>query len=763
MLKSTYLLLLVIIVIPSVIFSQDSNNGIIKGTVTDAETLAPVEDAVVELLNTGNKTVTDANGGFIFTDLKFDSYLIRISGIGYDPVIKSDLMVYASKPLEITVRLNPQGIVTDQIDVKANYFQKSSDVNISSVNLDFEEIRRAPGATEDISRMIQTIPGVSIGNDQRNDVIVRGGSPAENLILIDGIEIPNINHFGTDGSSSGAIGFINVKFIQETGILTGGFPSLYGDRLSSVIDINFREGSRKKFYSDINLSIAGFGGIFEGPLSERGSFMFSVRRSYLELIKNSIRLSSVPNYWDFNLKADYEITPKDRITLIGLLGLDKIDFSEESAENNPYGNSKDNQNTLAAGINYRRLFKNGYLQTVLSDSYADNYIVQIDGQTALVNFENKANNNEIILKSDLNYRLSSNLSLNTGIGGKYAGIKNYLFLKGDTNASGSAYDTINADSEFNAVKLFGHVNLTSKFLKDRLVINTGVRLDYFDYIRLKTYFSPRIGASYKITPVTSVNASAGIYYQSPEYIWLSAHPDNKNLNSIRSGHFILGLEHYFADDLKASVEVFYKHYRDYPVWKDNPEYILIDGGTDFGPNITGKSVSAGTGFVKGIDISLQKKLSSKKGLYGSINYSYINTGFIALAGGEKPGAFDPGHQFTLISGYQFSNGWLAGLKFKYAGGRPYTPLDYAASRRVNRAVYATDNFNSARYPYYMRIDLRIDKKFDFRKASLVCYIELQNLLDRENIYSYYWNEDNKKPGTIYQWAFFPVGGISIQF
>lgn len=150
-------------------------------------------------------------------------------------------------------------------------------------------------------------------------------------------------------------------------------------------------------------------------------------------------------------------------------------------------------------------------------------------------------------------------------------------------------------------------------------------------------------------------------------------------------------------------------------------------------------------------------------MYGSINYSYINTGFIALAGGEKPGAFDPGHQFTLISGYQFSNGWLAGLKFKYAGGRPYTPLDYAASRRVNRAVYATDNFNSARYPYYMRIDLRIDKKFDFRKASLVCYIELQNLLDRENIYSYYWNEDNKKPGTIYQWAFFPVGGISIQF
>ena len=763
MLKSIYLLLLLLLIAPTAVFSQKSYDGIILGTIIVAETQSPVEDAVIEILNTGNKTTTDSTGNFFFQNLKYDSYQIKISGTGYDPLIKSDLIVYASKPLELIIKLNSKGIITDQIDVEANYFQKSSDVNISSLNLDFEEIRRAPGATEDISRMIQTIPGVSIGNDQRNDIIVRGGSPAENLILIDGIEIPNINHFGTDGSTSGAIGFINVKFIQETGILTGGFPTTFGDKLSSVIDINFREGSKKKFYSDINLSIAGFGGIFEGPLSEKGSYLFSVRRSYLELIKNSIRLTSVPNYWDFNLKADYEISPKDKITLIGLLGLDKIDFSEESAENNPYGNSQDDQKTFAAGINYKKLFKKGFIQTVLSDSYTDNYIVQIDGQTALIKFENKANNNEIILKSDLNYQLSSNLSLNTGIGGKYAGIKNYLFLKGDTNAAGFVFDTINADSKFNAVKLFGHANLTSKFLKDRLVVNTGVRLDYFDYIRLKTYFSPRIGASYKITPVTSLNAAAGIYYQSPEYIWLSSHPDNKNLNSIRSDHYILGLDHFFSGDLKATVELFYKNYKDYPVWKDIPTYILIDGGTEFGPNIVGEAVSAGTGYVKGIDVSLQKKLSSQKGLYGIINYSYINTGFTALTGGEKPGAFDPGHQFTLIAGYQFSSGWLAGLKFKYSGGRPYTPLDYDASKRVNREVYATDDFNSARYPYYMRIDMRVDKKFDFSKASLVCYIELQNLFDRENIYSYYWNEDNKKPGTIYQWAFFPVGGISIQF
>jgi Carboxypeptidase regulatory-like domain/TonB-dependent Receptor Plug Domain len=747
----------------SISLSQITGSGTIKGKVIDEETQNAVKDAVVELLNTGVKTGTDSKGEFIFENLNPDSYQLTISAIGYKAINKSDLVLYGSKPLEIIIQLTPKGIVTDKIDVEANFFEQSSNVNISSVNLDYEEIRRAPGATEDISRMLQTAPGVSIGNDQRNDIIVRGGSPSENLILIDGIEIPNINHFGTDGSSSGAIGFINSKFILETDMLTGGFPSLYGDRLSGVINIKFREGSRKKFYSDVNLSIAGFGGIFEGPLSKKGSFLFSVRRSYLELVRNAIRLTSVPNYWDFNLKAVYDISSNDKITVIGLLGLDKVDFSGESAENNPYGNSNDNQKTLGTGVSYKKLFKNGFLQTVLSDSYIDNDIVQIDSQSGLIKFKNIAKNNEVILTSDLNYQLTRSFILNLGAGGKSANIFNVLFLKGDTNAAGYVYDTINADNRIYTYKLFGHINFTTKHFNDRLIINTGMRLDYFEYIKLNTYLSPRIGLSLKITPITSLNFAWGIYYQSPEYIWLSASPRNAMLNSIRCEHFITGLEHFFAEDIKATAEIYYKSYNDYPVWADIPTYILIDGGTEFGPNIVGAAISAGRGFVKGLDISIQKKLSFKNGLYGMLNYSYINTGFRALAGNEKPGAFDAGHQFTLIAGYQFKSGWLAGVKFKYTGGRPYTPINEEASRMVDRAVFATDDFNSSRYPYYMRVDLRVDKKFDFKGSSLVAYLELQNLFDRQNIYSYYWNEDTNKPGTIYQWAFFPVGGVSVQF
>ncbi len=743
-------------------YSQDNYNGIIKGKVIDEEIQSPVEGAVVEILNTVHKTGTDEYGGFVFENLKYNTYQIRVSAIGYNPIIKSDLVVYASKPLPITIIMKPKGYKTEVIDVEANFFQQNSDINISSLNLDFEEIRRAPGASEDISRMLQTAPGVSIGNDQRNDLIVRGGSPSENLILIDGIEFPNINHFGTQGSTSGAIGFINANFILESDIYTGGFPSLYGDRLSSVVNISFREGNIKRIYSDINLSMAGFGGMLEGPLTEKGSFLFSVRRSYLELLHKAIRLSAVPNYWDFNLKAVYDFNENNKLSLIGLMGLDKIDLSGDTDDENPYGDANSNQKSFAAGLNHRRIFDKGFLQTILSNTFASYNSTQLEKESNEIRFDNNSFEDEITLKTDLNYQLSRKFILNAGLGGKYVLIKNNLYLKGDTSYAGFIYEAIDANNEENTYKLFAHFNLTNKLFNDRLIINAGLRYDYFDYTRLKSTVSPRIGLSYKLNAITSLNATYGIFYQTPTYLWITSHPNNVNLNSIRSDHYILGIEHFFASDLRATVEVYEKRYKDYPVWKDIPTYILIDGGSDFGPNLVGEAVSAGRGYVRGFDISIHKKLS-KHGLYGMINYSYSYSRFTALEGGEKPGAFDPTHQFTLISGYEFASDWLVGFKFKYAGGRPYTPIDENASRLVGRGVFATDNFNSERYPYYMRIDLRLDKKTDFKSTTIIGYIEIQNILNRDNIFSYFWNEDKNELGTIYQWSFFVVGGVSIQF
>jgi len=759
---------MLIILIPFVsniaIGETDNDNGIIAGKIIDNETLKGVENAVIKVLNTDFRTVTNAKGEFRFETLKYNSYRLEVTALGYLSMVKSDVIISSGKPVDVVIKLQPTAIITDNIEVQANYFQKNSDANVSILNLDYEEVRRAPGASEDISRMLQTAPGVSLVNDQRNDLIVRGGSPSENLIMIDGVEIPNINHYGTQGSSGGPIGYINLKFVREADIYTGGFTSKYGDRLSSVVDIKFREGSYTNYINNVDLSIAGFGGVFEGPLSKNSSYLISVRRSYLDLLKNSIRLAAVPNYWDFNMKLNYKINENNSLSLIGFSALDKINFKideNSTVDDAPY-NSDVKQNSYTGGAVYKYLFHKGYLQAVISNTYSDYYANVTYAPTGKQQYFTNSNENEFSYKTDFNYRIGNNSYLNAGLGGKYAKFNNQMFAATDTTPVGYIVPEMNVNNGISTNKFFANINLTQKAFNEKLIINAGARIDYFNFIRLKTTFSPRLGLSFKVSPKTSVNASYGIFHQTPAYIWLASDPYNKNLNNIRSDHYILGIEHSITPELLAVVEVYEKRYSDYPVSIDNPRYILIDGGSDYGPNIVGAATSAGTGYVRGLDISLQKKLSGN-GLYGQINYSYSKSGFIALAGGEKQAAFDPTNQFTIIAGYQVADDWLIGLKFKYSGGRPYTPYDVQASTQAGRGIWDMNKFNDARFPDYHRLDLRVDKKFYFKKASLTTYFELQNLYNRQNIYGYFWNEAKNQTGTIYQWAFMPVGGFNLEF
>lgn len=767
MLKFVLLILLLYAVIGGLTYAEektDKDNGIIYGKVIDNETKRGIEKVVVRIVNAEIQCLSDKNGEFKFENLKYDTYRIEFYVLGYKPKILSDVVISSGKPVVVVVELNSTNITTEDINVEANYFQKSSNTNISSLNFDYEEVRRAPGAAEDISRMLQTAPGVSFVNDQRNDLIVRGGSPSENLFLIDGIEIPNINHYGSQGTSGGPIGFINLKFIREADIYTGGFISKYGDKLSSVVDIKFRNGSKTNYINNVDFNMAGFGGVFEGPITKKSSYLFSIRRSYLDLLKSAIRLTAVPNYWDMNLKLDYKFDNNNMLSLIGFGALDKINLKADentSVNDWPY-NSDDRTNSYTAGLNYTRLFNKGYVQAVLSNSYTDYYDDIIYAISGKREYYNDSYENTTHLKIDLNYILNKYMTVSLGAGWKYGTFKNDMFAVADTTPEGYPIPEMKFYSKINSNKYYSSVNLTSKLLDERVILNTGVRIDYFDYIRLKSTFSPRIGISFKVLPTTSINASFGIFNQTPENIWLVSNPQNKNLNSIRCEHYVFGVEHLFTSSLNAIVEVYEKRYSGYPVSLDDPRYILIDGGANYGPNLVGASTSAGTGYVRGLDISLQKKLNGS-GFYGLITYSYSKSGFTALAGGEKPAAFDPTHQFTVIAGYQVTDDWLIGLKFKYAGGRPYTPFDMERSRQLGRGVWDMSRFNGERYIDYHRLDLRVDKKFYYRKATITAYFELQNLYNRENVYGYFWNKAKNDKGTVYQWALMPIGGFSLQF
>ncbi len=764
----TIAFILIFLIFGEASFAQnDKSSGVINGKITDKETQAPVNDAIIEVIGLNTKTSSDEKGNFEFKNIPYGTYQLKISSLGYETLVKTDIVVLSSRPAAVTVELMVSNITTEEIDVEGKYFQKSTDESTSNYNLDFEEIRRAPGAVEDISRMVQILPGISPANDQRNDLIVRGGSPAENLTMIDGIEIPNINHYPTQGSTSGPIGMINVKFINSVDFSTGGFSARYGDKLSSVMHLSFREGYRKKFLSDINLSTAGFGGVFEGPLfTTKGSFMFSVRKSYLNLIRGAIRLAAVPDYWDFNLKTVYDFNPNTKLTFVGVGGLDKISFEGESSEisdDNPYGKAKGDQKQFTAGFNLKTLFKKGYVQTVLANSTAYTNIENRDLNTDAMKFYYDSFESDYNAKSEVFYQINSANNIIFGGGARYIKFNYDNFFNADTTSFGYVIPEINVSRKDKFYKASAFTQYTLKLLTGRLIMNAGLRYDYFSGINDKNAVSPRLGISYSILPTTTISASTGIYYQAPEYIWLMSDERNKNLKFISANHYIAGIEHLFSADLRFSVEGYYKDYKNYPVSLLVPTYVLISGGTENGPNlIFGEAVSAGYGYSRGIDVSLHKKLTGS-GFYGMLNYSLAESKITALEGGERPGSFDYRHNITVIAGYQLANDWLVGLKFRYTTGRPYTPIDAEASTIAGREVSDFANFNSSRYRDYNRLDLRVDKKWNFKKLSIVSYIELQNVFNTENVYQYFWNEYKNQQSTIYQWAFLPVGGFSIQF
>jgi hypothetical protein len=294
----------------------------IKGVVTDSISKEPLTGVKAELTGTGILTFTDENGKFSIEISGNKNFEIIFSKPGYLSIEKSftddSLPGFTSLNLKM-LRTDP---VTDTIDVKALYFKKADNINTSFVNAEYEEIRRSPGAMEDVIRYFTSSPGVSLGSDINNEIIVRGGSPVENLTMVDGLVIQNPNHYGAPGSTNGILSYINLKIVQDVDFLSGGFPPEFGDKLSSVMDIKFRDGSRKKHLRDINISATGFGGFFEGPLSKRSSYIFSVRRSYYELIKDLLNTQLIPEYWDFNAKFSYNISKTDKISFTGLFATD---------------------------------------------------------------------------------------------------------------------------------------------------------------------------------------------------------------------------------------------------------------------------------------------------------------------------------------------------------------------------------------------------------------------------------------------------------
>lgn len=687
-----YILFSAFFVLSKIYYAQTS---IITGKVEDGKTgelLVGVNVVVNELPYTG--ATTDENGKFKI-EVPVGSYSLKFSYIGYTSQVKTDVVVQSGKETNVNIKLTPSSIQMNEITVRSDYFDKSIQVNnLSAVTLNSEEIRRSPGSMQDFQRILQGMAGVSFSNDQTNELLVRGGSPNENLIILDEIELHSTNHYPNEHNSGGPINMVNVDLIENIQFSTGGFISKYGDKLSSVIQITTREGTRNNSFSgNVNLSMAGAGGIFEGSINGgKGSWIISARKSYIDLIVSSVGLTAIPYYYDAQFKVVYDLSPNQKLSWSGIYGNDKINIKGESDEvrlekanaSDTVGIERvdDKQSQYATGITLKSIWnKNIYSLITL---YYSNYNVNVavdeiiekrnydsNGRVSSSNelkkrsiISDNHNNCTLALKNEWLWNFNNINELNFGISIATGEFIQNLFITGDSTRyfiDGKWTPAIVVQPSyleyriklFDYYKYYAYLNNKIRLFNERLILNAGLRYDYFSYSK-RGNISPRFSGTYYLVPsITSLSFAYGEYYQTQNYPTYGdrEHKDvNRYLENTHARHFVLGFEQILDDGLKLNLEIFHKSYDDIPI---SEEFIYFNDKTFRST----KNINIGKQTIYGIDLLIQQKLV--KDYFGTLAYSRMWTKFedprIGYEGKTFVSDYDFPHVLTLIVGKRFKN------------------------------------------------------------------------------------------------------------
>ncbi|MES2766545.1 MAG: TonB-dependent receptor [Bacteroidota bacterium] len=752
----------------SEIAQATASTGTVTGTIVNATTQEAVSGATVTLVGTKVGSIANSQGKFVINNAPAGVYSLKVTALGYEAFLQSDIVVSTAKAVTVTVEMRESAVQTDEVIVTANYFQKTPETITSTQILGAEEIRRAPGVQEDVVRAVALLPGVGVTSAGRNDLVVRGGAPFENLFVVDNIEVPNINHFGSQGSTGGPLSLINIDFVREASFSAGGFGAKYGDKVSSLTNITLREGNEEAFGGEVNLSATGFGVIGEGPLGQNGNFLFSARRSYLDFIFKAAGLSFIPQYWDFQTKLTHRFDEKNSLSFLTIGALNSVEIDNDDAEGR-FKNSRvaiPNQQQYFSGLTWKHLLKNGFMNVTLGRTFTNFDTFQND---SLLNpiLKNSSAEGENSLRADVVMQAFETGEIDFGANVKYASKLEYdLLIPGEVRrAEDGTPQPLQTDTSFTAFRGGAYATLVYP-VSESFRVTAGSRLDYYAFLKNQFYVSPRVSASYSLTDVSSINASAGRYYQAPSFIWLVGDRGNsERLDAIRADMFVLGYEHILASDLKFQVEAYFKMYGNYPARLLRPQAVLAPSGFDdiqsdipFGLEPLDGTA---TGEARGIEFFMQKKLAEIP-LYGLISLSINQTSFTSIEGKSRPSPFDSRVIFNIASGYRFSPEWEFSAKFRLATGVPTTPF-ITSGTRAGSLDFSQYN-EGERLPIFHALDARLDKRWNFTNVQLVTYIDVQNVYNRKNFSAPRWNQRTQRveqqTGGL---GILPSIGVNVEF
>jgi len=729
-------------IITNIAFGQ---SGKIEGRVYDERNNEPLPFTNIVIYGTQIGSLSDLDGKFIFTGLQPGFIRLAVSSVGYKLYVTEEIQVTNAKTAFIDIPMQQVAIQTEEVVIAATPFVVKKESPVSLRTLSLSEIEKTPGGNRDISKVIQSFPGVASTPAYRNDVIVRGGGSSENRFYLDGIEIPNINHFATQGASGGPVGIINTDFIREVDFYSGAFPANLGNALSSILSMKQIDGSKDKLNFRGSVGATDLALTADGPLGNNSTFIASVRRSYLQFLFDAIGLPFLPTYNDYQLKVKMKINDKNEIVVISLGALDKNRLNtgiENPDETQRYilGYLPVNEQwNYTIGLNYKHFRKNSFENFILSRNMLNNvsykYLDNNENKIKLLDYKSQEIENKFRYE---NTRTINGFKLVFGAGvelNKYNNTTDRKVFVVDTLFSFSYF------SDFNLFRwnIFGQ---TSKsFINDRLTLSFGFRMDANSYSKemsnLLKQFSPRFSASYILTEKFTLNFNTGRFFQPPAYTTLGYKDNNgelvnKNnkLTYLQADHLVAGLEWRPEEDARITLEGFYKNYSKYPFSLADSIALASKGG-DFGTIGDEEVISVGMGHAYGAELLVQEK--DLAGFNIILSYTFVRSEFKDFYGKYIPSAWDNKHLLNLTVRRTFAKSWDIGFKWRFVGGSPYTPYDMNKSSLIyawdanGRGYLDYNKFNSLRFKPFHQLDIRIDKSFFFKKWSLVVYADVQNV------------------------------------
>lgn len=716
----------------------------VKGTVIDKSSRQPLEFINVMIVGLNKGGVTNAEGKFSIGQVPPGIYRLQASAIGYKTVTTPEYIL-STRDLHIQIEMEENQTELEGVTVTASPFRRDIESPVSLRIIGLQEIEKSPGANRDISRIVQSYPGVAFSPiGYRNDLIVRGGSPSENRFYLDGVEIPNINHFSTQGASGGPVGILNADLIREVNFYTGAFPTDKGNALSSVLDFKLRDGDMERNSLKATLGASEVSLASNGHLGKKTSYQVSVRQSYLQFLFDMLGLPFLPTFTDAQFKLKTRFDARNELTVLGLGGIDKMKLNTKADdEDNEYILSylpKIQQETFTLGAVYRH-YAGAHVQSVVaSHSYLNNRNTKYqqndesDPEHLMLRLRSTEQNTQLRLENSSSFR---NWKVTVGTSLDYSQYSNTTFQKVYTDRA----QTFDYHTYLGIMRwgLFGTVNYTS--IDERFTASLGLRADANNYSAamkdLSDQLSPRLSLSYQLTEHWSLSGNAGLYYQLPPYTALGF----KNNNGLYANKYALrymqvsqgsvGLNWRKGDTFEVSVEGFYKDYDKIPL-------SVADGipltckGNDYGVIGNELLTSTAQGRSYGAELLLKWLVAKKLNLASS--FTLFKSEYRTDKESEYiASAWDNRFIFNLRGTYNLPRHWSVGMKVSCIGGAPYTPYDADKSSLVTawnaqgKPYYDYTRYNEERLPAFTQVDIRIDKTFYLKRCMLGFYIDLQNI------------------------------------